>query len=188
MSGPLIQAWVLIVDVAALSVGILFVLRFLTQLLRTDWYNPLTQTVLRLSDPLLDPLRKLLPASPRLDWASLAAAWVVQGLRLGLLGLVAPGPWPSAAGFVLLATAGLIQLILHAFSIAILIVVILSWVNPFSPHPASRLFHELSEPLLRPIRRRLPSLGGLDLSPLVALVALQLLAVLVVAPLQGAAR
>lgn len=185
MSSHLIRAAALIVDVAALAAGVLFVLRFLVQLLRTDYYNPLTQTVLRLSDPLLEPLRRVLPAGRRLDCASLLAAWAVQGLRLLLLSGLA-GAWPPAGGLLVLAAAQLIQLILHVFSFAILAVVILSWINPFSPPPASRVFHELSEPLLRPIRRFLPPLAGLDLSPLLALVLLQLLALLVVEPLRGA--
>lgn len=184
MSSHLVQAAALIVDVVALGAGILFVLRFLMQLLRIDYYNPLTQAVLRLSDPVLEPLRRVLPAGHRLDCASLLAAWTVQALRLCLLsGLI--GSWPPAFGLLILATAQLIQLILHVFSFAILVVVILSWINPFSPPPASRLFHELSEPLLRPIRRHLPPLAGLDLSPLLALVLLQLLALLVVEPLRG---
>ncbi|MGD9601647.1 MAG: YggT family protein [Gammaproteobacteria bacterium] len=162
-------------------------LRLLLQLTRADFYNPLSQAIVRLTNPVLRPLRRYIPAVGKIDSASvllmvvlqIVNVWIVGamlGLRLGLPAL-------------LVATVGeLLSKFVYLYMFAIIIQAVASWVAPGSYNPVLGLIGSVTEPLLRPIRRILPNLGGLDLSPLVAIVLLQLVLMLVVAPLGGLAR
>lgn len=161
----------------------LVVLRFLLQLTRADFYNPLSQFIVRATKPVLNPLRRVIPAVLGLDSASLVLAWIVITLeQLAILGLAGTGFQPTAAA--LLAIPELVSLIINIFLFAILIGVIISWINPGSYNPVVSLIHSLTEPLLAPVRRRLPDMGGLDLSPMVVMIGLVVLEMLLIPPLK----
>ena len=158
----------------ALVVGA-FLLRFLVQLVRVDPRNPLAQAIVRITNPLIVPLRSILPPLGRLDTASMAGLLLAQMLRsavvLALSGGALPGPLP----LLLVSIAQLLDTTLLVFLVAVFVYVVLSWVAPDGYHPAARLLGALVEPLLGPVRRALPSLGGLDLSPLVVILLLSVL-------------
>lgn len=177
------QAVLFLLDVLFDLLSALFALRFLLQLLQADYHNPVSQALVRLSDPPLRPLRKFLPRHRRMDSASLLAICLVQGVRLCVFALLLYGSLPSASGLVMLTVAHVVQFNVRLFMLLIFVVVVLSWVNPGSSSPVANILHQLCEPLLRALRGRLPPLGGLDMSPLVALVLLQLVSLLFVAPL-----
>jgi len=161
----------------------LVVLRFLLQLTRADFYNPLSQFIVRATKPALNPLRRLIPGLSGMDIAALVLAWLVISLeQLAILSLAGSGFQPAAAA--LLAIPELISLIINIFLFAILIGVIISWINPGSYNPAISLIHSLTEPLLGPVRRRIPDMGGLDLSPMVVMLGLVVLEMLLIPPIK----
>lgn len=160
---------------------LIILLRFILQLVRADFYNPLSQFVVRATQPLLKPLRRLIPGLVGLDIASLVLAIGVQLLlmivTLLLMGIYVGG---HLAQLLVWSLIGVTSLFLKVFFFALIVSVILSWVAPGSYNPAAQLVNQLCEPLLAPIRRLLPNLGGLDISPIFAFIALNLLDMLVI--------
>lgn len=179
----LTQPAVFLVQVVFGLYAALVVLRFLLQLVRADFYNPLSQFIVRATKPLLNPLRRVIPGVSGMDIAALVLAWFVLTLeQLAILGLAGVGLQPLAAAA--LAIPELISLIINIFLFAILIQVIISWINPGSYNPVISLIHSLTEPMLGSVRRRMPAMGGLDLSPMVVMVGLVVLEMLLVPPLK----
>lgn len=162
---------------------LLVMLRFLLQLVRADFYNPLSQFIVKVTDPVLHPLRRVIPGWRGLDLASLVLMLLLQVLAVFLVLKLAGHPAAPAMIFVL-ALAKLVNLAFDVFIYAILIMVILSWVNPGTYNPVSSILHSLTEPVLRPLRNIIPTIGGLDLSPIAAMLGLQVLRMLVM-PLFG---
>lgn len=155
---------------------LIVLLRFILQLVRADFYNPLSVFVVRATQPLLKPLRRVIPGIGGLDLASLVLAILIQ-LVLMVVTLTLMGY--GVGGFILQllvwSLIGVTSLFLKIFFFALIVGVILSWVAPGSYNPAAQLVQQISEPLLAPIRRLLPNLGGLDISPIFAFIALNLL-------------
>ena len=160
---------------------LIVLLRFILQMVRADFYNPMSQFIVRATQPLLRPLRKVIPGFGGVDLASLALAILVQMLLM-VITLILMGY--GVGGFVLQvliwAIIGVTSLFLKVFFFALIISVILSWVAPGTHNPAAELVNQICEPLLAPIRRILPNLGGLDLSPIFAFIALNLIDMLVI--------
>ena len=152
--------------------------RFYLQLMRAPFRNPLGQFVTALTNWLVLPTRRLVPGVFGLDLASLLLAWLIEALLLFLLYLLkGGGPGPAsgvlAGVFFSLAVLELVHFSLYLFIGVILIQAVISWVNPYAP--LAPLFTALTTPFLRPFRRIIPPIGNVDLSPLFALVAAQLL-------------
>jgi len=153
----------------------LFLARFILQACRVDFYNPVSQGVVKVTDPVLRPIRLMLPGYRNLDFAALAVALVCQ---IALLMAVSAMEGGYTGGIVLILVAGLLQVAMLAIQIfwfAITIGIIASWIAPGNYHPALQLLHQISEPLLAPARRLLPAMGGLDLSPIIVFLVLGLL-------------
>ncbi len=182
-AGYLAQPAIFLVKVLFGLYATLVVLRFLLQLTRADFYNPLSQFIVKATKPLLNPLRRVIPGVSGIDVASLVLAWFVLTLeQLAILALAGAGF--QLAGAALLAIPELISLFINVFLFAILIQVIISWINPGSYNPVIGLIHGLTEPLLAPVRRRMPSMGGLDLSPMVVMLGLVVLEMLLIPPIK----
>ena len=159
-------------------------LRFLLQLFRADFYNPLSQFIIKITGPVLRPLRRIIPAVGKLDTASLVLLWLLQALELALIALVL-GISANLLQSLLWAIPELVELCINLFFFAILIQAILSWITPGGTrHPASGLLYALTNPLLQPVRRLLPLSSGFDFSPMVVMVGLVLLRMLLLPPLQ----
>jgi YggT family protein len=160
---------------------LIVLLRFILQMVRADFYNPMSQFIVRATQPLLRPLRKVIPGFGGVDLASLVLAILVQMLLM-VITLILMGY--GVGGFVLQvliwAIIGVTSLFMKVFFFALIISVILSWVAPGTHNPAAELVNQICEPLLAPIRRILPNLGGLDLSPIFAFIALNLIDMLVI--------
>ena len=181
--GYLTQPAVFLVQVLFGLYATLVVLRFLLQLTRADFYNPISQFIVKATRPLLNPLRRVIPGVSGIDLASLVLAWLVITIeQLAILGLAGAGFQPAAAA--LLAIPEMISLIINIFLFAILIQVIMSWVNPGGYNPAIGRIHALTEPLLAPVRQRMPDMGGLDLSPMIVMIGLVVLEMLLVPPIK----
>ncbi len=146
-------------------------LRFLLQWVRADFYNPLVQFLVRITNPPLLPLRRIIPGYRGLDLASLALAFALQLVEMILITLIL-GQIPGVAAILLLTVAELLKLVINIYLWGIVIQAILSWVNPDPRHPAARVLAQLTDPVLQPVRRRLPPVSGIDLSPMVVVVGL----------------
>jgi YggT family protein len=158
-------------------------LRFLLQWVHADFYNPVSQFLVKMTTPLLRPLRRVIPGFGGIDVASVVLMLVLQIIELALVALLLNQPM-SVSGLLVLAVAALLGLLFKVFLFSILIQVILSWVRPGDHSPVSLLLYQLNEPLLAPARRIIPAFSGLDLSPILVLVLLQLSLMIIVAPLQ----
>ncbi|MCG4452570.1 MULTISPECIES: YggT family protein [unclassified Pseudomonas] len=159
---------------------LIVLLRFILQLVRADFYNPLSQFIVRATHPLLKPLRKVIPSFAGLDLASLVLAILVQLVLMALVLLLMGYGLDNPLQLLVWSIIGVTALFIKVFFFALIISVILSWVAQGSHNPAAELINQICEPLLAPIRRILPSLGGLDLSPIVAFLILNLIDMLVI--------
>ncbi len=162
-------------------------LRFLFQLVRADFYNPLCQAIVTVTNPPLRPMRRYIPAIRGLDTSSVLLLLALQMLNTWLVALVL-GVQPAFGGLLVIAIAELLSKTLWTFLGAIIIQVILSWVAQGAYNPVISVIHSLTEPLLRPARNLIPPLGGIDLSPMAAIIVLQLAQMLLVAPLRDLGR
>jgi YggT family protein len=168
-----------------IAVGLLAgacLLRLYMQYQRIPFSNPVGRFVFALTDWLVLPLRRVLPAMGRWDTASLVASFLLELVQYGLLWLLMSRVWPAAA-VPLLALFGLIRLALSGLMGLVIVYAILSWVRADSP--IYDVIDRLVAPLLRPLRRLIPLVGGIDLSPLAMIVLVQI-ALMVVARIQGA--
>ena len=153
---------------------LIVLMRFILQLVRANFYNPLCQFIVKATQPLLKPLRRVIPSMFGLDMSSLVLALIVQmvliAVILALKGFMVDWlllvPWPLIALF---------SLFLNILFYAMIISVILSWVAPGSHNPGAELVGQITEPVLAPFRRIIPNLGGLDISPIFAFIVIQLL-------------
>ncbi len=172
-----------LVDAAALIIQVAFglyifavLLRFLFQLARVDFYNPISQFLVAFTNPLLKPLRRIIPGLFGIDFASVVLLLFLQSIQTYLIfWLTQFTPEPLAV--FLAAVIELLRLTLNIYFYAVLLRVILSWFMPYGMrhNPAGNLLAGLTDPLMRPAQRLIPPVGGLDLSPIIVLVALQLL-------------
>ncbi len=158
------------------------ILRFLFQLLRVDFRNPLVQAIVTITNPPLRFLRKYTPGLFGFDLASVLLILFIGLIKLALALAIAGYPF-RWGGALIVSLASSLDAVVWIFIIAVLARVILSWVAPRSFHPAARILDGLSEPVLAPFRRILPPMGGLDLSPILTLLALRLVQQLALSPL-----
>ena len=183
-----LQALVFLVQTLFGLYLVILMLRLLMQFSRADFHTPLARILTQLSNPLLRPLRRLIPGFSGIDWALILLIFAVQLLELIVTALLMGGTVPALPGLLMLALGRLLQLVVYIYIVVILVEVVLSWVNPHAYNAATILIYSLSEPILRPARRMLPDMGGIDLSPLVVLIGLNLLLILLVAPILDSAQ
>ena len=164
---------------------LLFLLRFIMQWIRADFYNPLAQFIVRATNPLVVPARRLIPASSGIDLPTLVLLVLLEVIATWLLLYVASSP-ATLIQFAVFVLLRLVSLTLSLYTWTILVYVILGWISPGGYHPLTMMLAELNEPVLRPIRRRLPPISGLDLSPLLAVILIQALSLAI--PLPGLLR
>lgn len=168
----------LLVDVVTSFFVYLLLARFHFQWLRAPFRNPVGEFVIAATNWMVVPARRVIPALAGLDLATLLLAWLVQALALAALYTIGGVDFSSVPGIAAAVLAGLAALDLLRFSLYILVFVllvqaVLSWVSPYSP--ATPIFDALTRPFLRPLRRLVPPLGGVDVTPLVLIVLLQVL-------------
>lgn len=158
-------------------------LRFLFQWVDADYYNPISQFLIKITHPPLRMLRRFIPSIGRIDTASLVLMLGLQMLGGYLIFLLQDTSLTFPA-LTVWSFVQLLDLLFNVYFFAIIIRAVLSWVNPGSYNPAVSLLYSLTEPLLRSGRRLLPPIGGIDLSPLIPLIGIQLAKMLVLPPLQ----
>lgn len=159
---------------------LIVLMRFVLQLVRANFYNPLCQFVVKATQPLLKPLRRIIPSLFGLDMSSLVLAILVQLALMALTLLLTYGTTGNPLQLLIWSLIGVTALFLNIFFFAMIISVILSWVAPGSHNPGAELVNQICEPALTPFRRIVPNLGGLDISPILAFMVLKLIDMLVI--------
>ena len=157
---------------------LVLLLRFWMPWLRADFRNPLAQGILRLTSPVVVPLRRIVPSFGRLDSATVLVAFSIQYLTIVLL-LLIRGDSAGIGPIAITALVKLTVLSVYLFVYAIFIRIILSWISPGSYNPATAIITTLTDPILRPFRRLLPPLGGFDISPIFAIIMLVAITIVV---------
>jgi YggT family protein len=168
---------------------LMVMLRFLLQSVRADFYNPVSQFLVKVTNGPLRLLRRVIPGWGGIDNASLVLLFLLQFTGLGLI-LFLSGATPGVSlipGLAVASLTKLISLLIYVYVFGIFIMAIISWVNPGSYNPVASLIASLTEPLMRPARRFIPPISGIDLSPMVVLIGLYILRMLIMPPLQLAA-
>jgi YggT family protein len=153
----------------------LFLARFILQACRADFYNPISQGIVKATDPVLRPMRIVIKGYRNFDIAAFIAAWLLQCLALALIVSISTGYAPGLPFIAIRALYDVLQLLITIYWFAIIIVIVLSFIAPGSYHPLAALLVQVTEPVLAPARRLIPPLGGLDLSPILVFMVLTLL-------------
>lgn len=169
----------LIIDTLSSLYLMIILLRFVLQLSRADFYNPISQFVVKATNPLLIPLRRLVPGFGGVDIASLLLAVLFQTAVLCIKVVVLSGAFPNILGLVMMSLVLVLGVLLKVYFWSLLIMIIASWIAPGSTHPALLLVNQICEPVMKPFRNLLPPMGGLDLSPILMFLVLQVLSVVV---------
>jgi len=173
---------------------LLVLLRFLLQMLRADFYNPVSQFIVRLTTPPLRVLRRFIPSVAGHDAASIVLCLTLIYAKFMLMrllsipaahigGVMAPIGSVSYGGLLIYCIADLVALLFTVFLVAVIIQVVISWISPGHYNPIVGLVNKLASPVLNPIRKFLPSMGGIDLSPLFASLLLLVAKMLIVPPI-----
>lgn len=157
----------------------IILLRFLLQLARADFYNPISQFAVKATNPLLRPLRRVIPGWGGIDGAALVLAVLIQALTFFLILVALNGGIPAFNPITLLvwAVLNVLDLIVKIYFWSVIAVVVVSWIAPGSSHPAIQLVAQITEPVMRPVRKIMPDLGGLDLSPIIVFLILNVFSV-----------
>ena len=159
------------------------VLRFLLQWTGAEYRNPISQFLVKITHPPLKILRRYIPAIGKIDTASVVFALILQ-MAADYTILMLKGVTAGLGALLVLSFSQLVSLVINIFVFAVIARAILSWISPGAYNPATSILHSLTEPLLNTCRRLIPDLGGLDLSPLIALLLLQLAKMLILPPIQ----
>jgi YggT family protein len=183
MGGPLGQVVILIVN----SLGALFILavllRFLLQAVRADFYNPLSQAIVKVTARPLAPFRKVIPGYRGLDFASLVLALVLNALFTAIMIFAAGFNLPGIGIIVSWAFVGLLSFFFNIYYFGLIIQVIASFIAPFSGNPILLMIYQILDPINSRVRRVIPPMGGLDLSPLFIFLGIKVLQIILLTPL-----
>lgn len=149
------------------------VLRFLLQLVRADFYNPLSQFLVKVTNPLLLPFRKFIPGFAGLDVAAIVLALLIQLVAIAAVLSLSGYQLPAVGMMGIWAAVSLFAVLINIYFFALLAVVVMSWVAPGSNHPAMYLLHQITEPVMAPFRKLLPPMGGFDFSVMIVIIVIQ---------------
>ncbi|ATJ81195.1 YggT family protein [Halomonas beimenensis] len=188
MGSQLGNAGLLLINTLVNIYLFLLMLRFLLQASRADYYNPISQSVVKLTQPAVRPFQAFLgPVMGRFDLATLASGFVIKLVAIIAILQIAGYGMAPLDDLAIGAVAALANAILKIYFFALIVMIILSWVAPQASHPGAILVMQLVEPIMAPVRRVIPPLGMLDLSPIVVFIAISLIDGIVVGSLVRAA-
>jgi len=156
------------------------IVRFMLQLVKADFYNPLAQVVFKVTQPFVSALQKVMPRTGRLSLPTLVLAFLVQLLLIMVVLLIAGFGLPNPLSLAIWSLIGVASQALDLLFFAVLAGIVLSWLAPQTNHPGAYLLHQLTEPVMAPVRRMLPNLGGLDFSPILVFILINLVDMLVI--------
>ncbi|GLS27056.1 YggT family protein [Marinibactrum halimedae] len=177
--GPLAQISTLVIQTLASLFLFIIVIRFLLQLVRADFYNPISQGVVKATNPVLIPLRRIIPGLFGIDLAAIVLAILVSVVAVELNALAIGFGMINPATVLVWSIIGLISLISTIFFWGLIIMIISSFIAPMSNHPALSLLRQLLEPIMAPFRKLIPPMGGFDLSPILVFLVINVVNVLI---------
>ncbi len=157
---------IFIVDTLGTLFLLMVILRFFLQLARADFYNPLSQAIVKITNPLVIPLRKIIPGMFGIDMASIVLALIIQVLLGELIFFILSGSLYNPLHMLIWGTLGTLKVTTYIAYVCLIVLAISSFIAPHSNHPILTLIRQLMEPILRPIQKLIPSVGGLDFSVL----------------------
>lgn len=184
MGNSIGQVVVLLVNTLGGLIILALLLRFLLQASKADFYNPLSQALVKITAPILNPARKLIPAWRNFDIAAFLIALIISTLATALMIFSAGYVLPGIGSLLSWSFLRLIAFILNIYFWGLLISIIASWVAPFSGNPALFLIQQLLEPIQSRFRKVIPPMGGLDFSPIFIFLTISVLEILVVGTLR----
>ena len=164
-----------LVETAASLYLILVVVRGMLQAARADFYNPISQFVARLTNPPLQALHRIIPIRSRLDPAVLVLALAVQAIAIVTTLLLAGFALPGPVTILVWSLIGVAGLVVNTYLVALIVMIVVSWVAPGTRHPAVLLTYQITEPVMAPVRSMLPAAGGLDFSPILVFIAINVI-------------
>lgn len=164
----------------------ILLLRLILQYLRVDYYNPLTQFIVKFTNPVVVPLRRVVPGYWGIDFATVVAIVGFTFVKIVLITLIGAHRFPHLAGLLIWTVGSLLHLAINLFFYSILMSIILSWVSPNAYTPMTAILSRLTEPLLGPARKHIPPIAGFDISPIPVMIVLQLMMILLAQPLTQA--
>ena len=185
---PLSNAGVFLISTLFGLYILAIMLRLILQIVRADFYNPVSRFIVKITNPPLKPLRRFIPGFAGIDMSSVFVMMILQMLEFYIITLIRNFPTPDILGLALYAAVELVSLGFYVFLFSIFILALLSWINPGQYNPISNLLHQITEPVLRPARKLLPPMSGMDLSPMLAMLGLWLMKLLLLDPLSGWAK
>ena len=164
-----------LVETAASLYLMLVVVRGMLQAARADFYNPISQFVARLTNPPLQALHRLIPIRSRVDPAVLILALAVQAIAIVTTLLLAGFALPGPVTILVWSLIGVAGLVVNTYLVALIVMIVVSWVAPGTRHPAVLLTYQITEPVMAPVRSMLPAAGGLDFSPILVFIAINVI-------------
>ena len=164
-----------LVETAASLYLILVVVRGMLQAARADFYNPISQFVARLTNPPLQALHRIIPIRSRVDPAVLILALAVQAIAIVTTLLLAGFGLPGPVTILVWSLIGVAGLVVNTYLVALIVMIVVSWVAPGTRHPAVLLTYQITEPVMAPVRSMLPAAGGLDFSPILVFIAINVI-------------
>ena len=185
MTSPLNHASLLLVQFLFDFFLTMVLLRLLLQSVRANFYNPIGQFIIRVTDPVLTPLRRFIPSISGVDMASIILLFVTELLKLLFMHIISYHNVPYPAGLLIWTIGDLLRALINVFFYAILLQMILSWISPDPRQPLTQLLYRLTEPLLALARRYVRPIGGIDISPVPVMLILQLALILLANPLSN---
>ena len=196
MTGPALSSLGFIIGTLLNLYAMVVALRFVMQAVRADYYNPIAQFVVRATDPLLIPMRRLIPSVAGYDTSSLLLTFVILAIKLLAFKALSLGAAPAIGSAIntavvavppllYIAFVDLIHLFFNIFIFSLFIQALLSWLPNSQGHPVNGLLNNITAPILTPVRRFVPPLGGLDLSTLISIIALYAIRIFVVGVLMS---
>ena len=165
----------LVIDTLSSLYLMIILMRFVLQISRADFYNPICQFIVKATNPLLVPIRRVVPGIAGVDIASLVLAVLFQSVVLLLKVFVMTQTIPNLLSIALMAAVMALSVMIKIYFYALLAMIIASWVAPGNRHPALMLINQITAPLMKPFQNILPPMGGLDLSPILVFLVLQVL-------------
>lgn len=173
------EIFTLVLDTVSSLYLMIILLRFIFQVSRADFYNPISQFVVKATNPLLIPIRRIVPSIGGVDTSSIVLAIIFQTLVLGIKLLVLTGGLANPLFLFAISIVMILGVVLKIYFWSLIIMIVASWIAPGSGHPALVLINQIVEPIMQPFRKVLPPMGGLDLSPIFAFIVIQVLEVVV---------
>jgi YggT family protein len=181
--GTLEQAFDFLISLAFDLAILLVLFRFLLQLVEADFYNPLTQFILKITQPIIKPFAYVVPTVKRWNLAALLVALLLEAVKIYINLEVQVGILAFIPGVLLWALGDLLYYFMHVFFFSIVLLAIISWFKPAGGNALLEILYKITMPLLRPARKLVPAVGGIDISPVPVLIILKLFSILFIEPI-----